>query len=371
MTNYNKDDELEGVSDQRKEAIEEDEFFYRLTPDVVLEAVEEARLSPSGHCRALNSLENRVFDIGLNDGSHIVAKFYRPHRWSRDQIQEEHHFLNDLKEEEIPALSPIPFPDEETIKSVHGINYAVWPLTGGREPSEFTFEELEITGRLLARIHNVGAGREFKDRLVLNADRLALQPMQFLIDHKFIPVPLQTQYKDIVRETADIYEELAEGVPVQRIHGDCHIGNLLYGSQGWYFLDFDDCCMGPAAQDIWMISSGRDSESIARQTSFLEAYRLFRDFDESWLKLIEPLRSLRYIHYSAWIARRWKDPAFAPAFPHFGTDDYWLTELNELKEQLNLFKKSSGKIFIMNDENTVLEEEQELTNKDFFWDMDD
>ena len=346
--------------------IMENEFYYNLTPDVVMSAVEEAGLFPGGHCRTLNSLENRVFEIGLDDGRYIVAKFYRPGRWNARQILEEHTFLNDLVVQEVPALSPLAFSDGGTLKEIEGIYYAIWPLTGGREPAEFSDEELEITGRLLARIHNVGDSRIAVERPLLSAQRLGIDSLDYLVKHKFIPPELKNEYDYAVRKTVEVYEKISEGVPVFRIHGDCHIGNLLYGSQGWYFLDFDDFCIGPAVQDIWLIASGRDPQALQRQQIFLDAYRTFRDFDNSWLSLVEPLRSLRYIHYTAWIARRWNDPAFPQAFPHFGTPEYWLTELNDLKEQLHIFQKSEPKYFIMDN---LSEENEELTNKDFFWDM--
>jgi len=330
-----------------------------------MRAAEQAGLRPTGHCRALNSLENRVFDIGLEDGTHIVAKFYRPGRWSLTQIQEEHNFLFDLRDAEIPALYPALFPDGQSIQGIEGIYYAIWPLTGGREPAEFTDEELEITGRLLARIHNVGSSREARHRPALGAEKMGLDSLQFLLDHKFIPELLEARFSKVVHDTVIVYNESSKGVPVHRIHGDCHIGNLLFGRDGWYFLDFDDFCNGPAVQDIWMISSGRDSSDLQRQQIFLDAYRTFRNFDNSWLNLIEPLRSLRYIHYSAWIARRWQDPAFPSAFPHFGTEEYWVKELNDLEEQLAFFQ-SDYTTFIFSQK---INEPETLTNKDFFWDM--
>jgi Ser/Thr protein kinase RdoA (MazF antagonist) len=343
----------------------QEDFFYRLTPDLVMEAVEQSGLRPSSHCRALNSLENRVFDIGLEDGSHMVAKFYRPGRWSYGQILEEHEFLFDLRDAEIPVLYPVLFPDGKSINTISNIHYAIWPLTGGREPSEFSDEELEITGRLLARIHNVGASKKASQRPILTSGRLGIEPMNYLLENKFIPEPLCTRYYDAVMKTAEAYDTLSQTIPVHRIHGDCHIGNLLFGRQGWYFLDFDDFCMGPAVQDIWMISSGRSQADKLRQNIFLDAYRTFRDFDDSWLKLIEPLRSLRYIHYSSWIAKRWKDPAFPLAFPHFGAEEYWVSELNDLEEQLTFFSGSHSTYFFEKPSDS----EPELTNKDFFWDM--
>jgi Ser/Thr protein kinase RdoA (MazF antagonist) len=324
-------------------------------------------LYPSGHCRALNSLENRVFDIGLDDGSHVVAKFYRPGRWNRQQIAQEHDFLFDLKDAEIPVLYPIAFPDGETIQSREGISYAIWPLTGGREPAEFSDEELGITGRLLARIHNVGAMKKADHRLDLSAKLLGIDPLEYLTANHFIPEALVNDFDYVVRKTVEVYQRESEGVPVHRIHGDCHIGNLLFGRSGWYFLDFDDFYNGPAVQDVWMISSGRDAGADKKQQVFLDAYRLFRDFDDAWLKLVEPLRSLRLIHFSGWIARRWSDPAFPAAFPHFGTEDYWLREVQDLKEQVSLYEGANKRYFIMGEET---ENPEELSNKDYFWDMD-
>ena len=351
------------------------EYFYRLTPEVVLNSMEEGGFHPSGHCRALNSLENRVFDIGLDDGSHLIAKFYRPGRWSKEQIGEEHSFLFELQKAEIPVIAPVRFQDGSTISSTHNIFYALWPLAGGREPAEFSNEELEITGRLLARIHAVGASGKNLYRQIINEETLGIKPLEFLIQNNFIPEQLQTAYRDAVLNISDIYRELAKDVPTQRIHGDCHIGNLLYGLHGWYFLDFDDCATGPAVQDIWMISSGREKEDLFRQQIFLDAYRTFFEFDDQWLSLVEPLRALRYIHYSAWIARRWKDPAFPLAFPHFGAEDYWQKELVDLNDQLQIIRKAvpSVQFVIQNDfknsESSPSKENEELTNADFFWDM--
>jgi Ser/Thr protein kinase RdoA (MazF antagonist) len=330
-----------------------------------MEAVEKNGLRPSGHCRALNSLENRVFDIGLEDGNHIVAKFYRPGRWNRLQILEEHQFLFDLRDAEIPALFPVLFPDGQSINTVGNIHYAIWPLTGGREPAEFTEEQLEITGRLLARIHNVGASRKAESRPVLSPERFGLEPLQYLMDHDFLPDTLVERYRSAVLRTVDACASLSQGIPVHRIHGDCHIGNLLFGRAGWYFLDFDDFCTGPAVQDIWMISSGREKSDLQRRQIFLDAYRTFRDFDDAWLQLIEPLRSLRYIHFSGWIARRWQDPAFPLAFPHFGTQEFWVREVDDLEKQLDIFPGAHSQFFFENRE----PDEPELTNKDFFWDM--
>ncbi|MES0488694.1 MAG: serine/threonine protein kinase [Leptospirales bacterium] len=352
------------------------EYFFRLTPDVVMDAVEEAGLYPSGHCRALNSLENRVFDIGLDDGSHIVAKFYRPGRWNDKQILEEHKFLVDLRDDEVPVLFPLPFPNGSTISQRKGIYYAIWPFSGGREPAEFSDTELEIVGRLIARIHNTGAGSAAPERPALSSKRMGLEPYNFLVENRFIPPELTNRYEYAVKKTVEVYDKLSEDIPTHRIHGDCHLGNLLFGTHGWYFLDFDDFSEGPAVQDIWLIVSERDEDSDRRLNIFLDAYRTFRDFDDRWLMLLEPLRTLRYIHYTSWIARRWKDPSFPAAFPHFGDNEFWIKEVNDLEHQLTLYAKPDASQIILennplsNSTDDAPKEEEPLTNKDFFWDME-
>lgn len=310
------------------------DLFLRLTPDWVLEAVERGGFEPSGHCLALNSLENRVYDLRLEDGNHVVAKFYRPGRWSRETILEEHGFLFELRESEIPVCAPIRFSDGETVHEVEGILYAVWPRTGGRAPDELSDETAEMLGRLVARMHNVGASRAAKYRRTLSADTYIREPLQYL--DKFLPPEWSARYKKVALALAAKYEERSRGVPLHRIHGDCHLGNLLHGREGLFFLDFDDMLVGPAVQDLWMLIVGRDEHALAQREVFLKGYRQFRPFQDRWLNLIEPLRGLRIVHYSAWIARRWKDPAFPSAFPHFGSERYWQQETMELENLLAL-----------------------------------
>lgn len=310
------------------------DLFLALTPDWVLTAVEEGGFLPTGHIMALHCLENRVYDLKLEDGSHVVAKFYRPGRWSKEQIIEEHDFLYDLDDLEIPVCAPLVFDDGESLHQVEGIYYAVWPRTGGRSPEELTDEQIQVLGRLLARIHNVGAGRSFKHRRTLDANTYVREPVSLLETQGFLPPRWAPRYRAIADELARLYESRAVGVPLHRIHGDCHYGNLLHGKEGWFFLDFDDSARGPAVQDLWLLVPGRDPESATKRELFMEAYRQFRPFEHRWLSLVEPLRAMRYIHYAAWIARRWKDPAFPSAFPHFGTEAYWEKETQDLAEQL-------------------------------------
>jgi len=317
----------------------------------------------------LNSYENRVYDLTLEDDSHIITKFYRPGRWSLEQITEEHRFLAELAENDIPVCSPLPFADGRTVHEAEGIYYGIWPRTGGRSSDELSDTELEILGRLLARIHNTGAAAKNSGRLVLNTENYAHMPLEFLTANGFLPDQYIKRYSAAVKEIAEIYDSLSADVPLHRIHGDCHLGNLLHGPEGWFFLDFDDFLTGPAVQDIWMLVPARDTTGLAQRQVFLEAYRQFREFDDSWLRLIEPLRALRYIHYSAWIARRWADPAFPAAFPHFGTDNYWEEETRNLEDQIDYFYNHSALPEGMN--SPAREAEEELTNADFFWDWEE
>jgi Ser/Thr protein kinase RdoA (MazF antagonist) len=349
-----------------------DNFFFNLTPDIVLRAIEMGGFKPTGHCLALNSYENRVYDLRIDDGSHIVAKFYRPGRWSREQILEEHRFLFDLRDDEIPVCAPLDFPEGGTLRVIEGILYAIWPRTGGRVPDELSDGQLQILGRLCARIHNNGAARHANHRIELTGSSYGLEPLAFLEERGILPEHLRERYAAAVREIVALYDTLRVGVPFHRIHGDCHLGNLLHGREGWFFLDFDDFLTGPAVQDVWMLVPARDREGLRQRGIFLDAYRQFRDFETSWLRLIEPLRALRYIRYAAWIAQRWEDPAFPAAFPHFGTVRYWEEETADLEEQIEYFHRTTDDIpeGVRRPEKSG-EDAEELTNKDYFWDWEE
>ncbi len=343
--------------------------FYNLSPDAVINALEKEGFDLTGHCMPLNSYENRVYDLRCEDGSHIVAKFYRPGRWTQEQILEEHAFLYELEENEIPVCAPLRFADGGSLHIDGGIFYAAWPRTGGRAADELTDSDLEILGRMLARIHNNGAIKSAPARMKLSARAFALDPLDFLLHGNYIPDNLRTRYSEAVYQIAEMYESASAGVPAHRIHGDCHLGNLLSGSRGWFFLDFDDFLTGPAVQDVWMLVPARDREGLRQRGVFLEAYRQFRDFDSAWLNLIEPLRAMRYIRHSAWLAARWIDPAFPRAFPYFGTNEYWHRETTDLEEQIAHCRCNVP--CFMGPADGGVEEERELTNSDFFWDYDD
>lgn len=308
--------------------------FDALGPEAALDAVESAGLRPSGHCAVLRALENRVYDVRLEDGAHVVVKFYRPGRWSRAALEEEHRFLLDLREAEIPVCAPLPLGEGGTLGELGGVWFGVWPRTGGREPDELDDEPLAILGRLLARIHNVGALRRPADRPALDPETALLDPLDELLERGLLPPHCEDRYALAVEGLADAFEARLAGVPFLRIHGDCHRGNLLHGRDGWFFLDFDDFVVGPAVHDVWVLAPDRDAEGRRQRDALLTGYRLFRDFEPRWLGLVEPLRATRFLKLSSWIARRWDEPVFRSTFPHFGSDSYWEREAHELEQQL-------------------------------------
>jgi len=314
------------------------EHFFSLTPERVLEAVEASGVHCTGLIFTLNSLENRVYDLELDDRTRVIAKFYRPGRWSAETILDEHRFLFELDEAEIPVCTPIRFPDGESLhqsKST-GIFYALFKRAGGRAPEELSDEEARRLGRLLARIHIVGAARAAPHRPRLSVQSYGRASLEVLED--LLPLSLRASFVRDVETLLDAVENRLEGLRVQRIHGDCHRGNLLWGTQGPFFLDFDDMLIGPPVQDVWLLLPGRDKESLHQRDIFLEAYESMCPFDRSSLNAVEGLRALRLLRYAAWIARRWEDPSFPRAFPHFGTQRYWEELLGDLRDQLALLE---------------------------------
>lgn len=352
------------------EAEEKTEFFFRLSPTRVLQAVEAAGFVPSGHCFALNALENRVYDVRLDDGKHVVAKFYRPGRWGRETILDEHRLLAALVDAEIPVCAPLTFPDGETLHEIEDIYYAIWPRTGGRSPDELADDQVEMLGRLMARIHSVAADLGAPNRRTLDADSVPLQALDLLQEGDWLPPSCAARYERAVESLVETYRERSRDIEIQPIHGDCHAGNLLRGDEGWFFLDFDDMVIGPPVQDVWMLIPGRDIEADRQRRLLVEAYEQFRSFDHRSFSLIEPLRGFRFVFYAGWIARRWEDPAFPDAFPHFGTDDYWETETRDLEELVERISKGDDLLTPSEREQVAISnEDTELTNKDFFWDL--
>lgn len=327
-------------------------FFFDLTPEKVLDAVEASGLKVTGRCTPLNSFENRVYEIEIEDETdgeadrsaaaqfarRRVVKFYRPGRWSSEQILQEHEFLLDLKAAEIPVVAPLEFQDGLTLHQSEGseIYYALFPKVGGRAPDELSDDQLRWIGRLLARIHQVGSTKPAQHRIAINPSNYGRKNLESLLSGNWLPMEFAKRYESVVTEICDRSQRLFDRLPasaIHRIHGDCHLGNLLLSQQGPFFLDFDDMLRGPAVQDIWLLVPGRDEDSIRQRNVLLEGYEEMKSFDYMTLKLIEPLRALRFVHYSAWLARRWDDPAFPQAFPQFNTHRYWQDELHDLEEQ--------------------------------------
>lgn len=321
--------------------------FFQLDPESILDSVEKAiqieepEIRATGRSLSLNSLENRVFDVELEDNSHVVTKFYRPGRWTKEQIEEEHEFLYALEDAEIPVVSPLWMGDRSVITSEKGIHFALFPKVRGRLMDELDDERLRTMGRYIARIHNVGEHFPFQHRLKMNVDDWAVKSLSYLQTSNFLPVEYRQRYdllcQEVVRQVRPFFEN---GKSIS-VHGDCHLGNTLWQQDSPFFLDFDDSISAPAVQDIWMVVRGRDNEAIRQRNVLLEGYEAFRPFDRLTLKFIELLRSLRMIQYSAWIARRWDDPHFPKIFPHFGSSKYWEEEMHALQESLAIFHENA------------------------------
>jgi Ser/Thr protein kinase RdoA (MazF antagonist) len=320
--------------------------YSRLTPDVVLNAVESSGLRCDGRLLALNSYENRVYQVGIEDDEAmpalVVAKFYRPDRWSDAQILEEHAFALELAEAEIPVVAPLAF-DSRTLLEAEGFRLAVFPRRGGRAPELEDPVTLEWLGRFIGRIHAVGRVRPFAARPRLDIATFGEEPREFVLAGGFIAPELVEPWKQasaLALEGVRHAFKRAGEVDTLRLHGDCHASNVLWtpatgnATGGPHFVDLDDARMGPAVQDLWMLISG-DRDDMGRQLGkILKGYEDFAEFDDRELNLVEALRTLRLIHYSAWLARRWDDPAFPIAFPFFDTPRYWQDRVLELREQI-------------------------------------
>ena len=312
--------------------------YQNLTPDIVLDAVESVGYRCDGRLLALNSYENRVYQVGLEEGAPLVAKFYRPRRWSDEAIAEEHGFTRQLQELEIPVVAPLAV-NGGTLFHFQGFRFALYPKRPGRAPELDDPDTLRWMGRFIGRIHALGAVATFRHRPVLTVESFGDESVAFLLDHGFIPPDLEPAYRsvaeDVLRRVRAAYARAGK-VRLIRLHGDCHPGNVLWSEAGPHFVDFDDCRMGPALQDMWMLLSGDRAAMTGQLLDFLEGYEEFCDFDPAELHLLEALRTLRLLHYSAWLARRWDDPAFPAHFPWFNTQRYWQDQILALREQAAL-----------------------------------
>jgi len=322
---------------------EETLAFRDLSPDRVLNAVENQGYRCDGRLLPLNSYENRVYRIGLEDGSFIISKFYRPHRWSDEAIGEEHDFSWQLADAEIPVVPPIRNDGGDTLLQLGAHRFALFPYHGGRAPDFDNLKQIEQLGRCLGRLHAVGSTENFQHRPALNIDTFGESAYRFVLDTHFIPNELQLPYRslveDLLKQIQWCYERAGE-VELIRLHGDCHGGNILWTDEGPHIVDLDDTRHAPAVQDMWMFLSGERVDQTQCLDALLEGYSVFRQFDARELHLIEALRTLRLIHYYAWIAQRWDDPAFPRVYPWFNTQRCWEQHILDLREQAALMNEA-------------------------------
>ena len=308
--------------------------FYQLGPDKVMDAVESLGYLCDGRQFPLNSYENRVYQLGIEDGVPLIAKFYRPGRWSDEQILEEHQFSFELQDQELPVVAPIRDAEGRSLFEYENFRFALFPRKGGQGPELDNLDNLHLLGKLLGRMHAVGAVKPFVHRPVLNSQTFGHDAVATVSE--FIPAELKLSYDSLVRDLLQAVDEvIAAAGPVAhiRVHGDCHAGNILWRDDNAHFVDLDDARMAPAVQDIWMLLSGSRDRQLAQLSEVVDGYDQFFEFQPRELKLVEALRSLRIIHHAAWLASRWEDPAFPMGFPWFNTVRYWSEHILELREQ--------------------------------------
>lgn len=308
--------------------------FDTLTPDRVLDAIESIGYLSDARVLALNSYENRVYQVGIDDAEPLIAKFYRPGRWTDEAILEEHAFTAELASCEVPVVAPLVRDGVSLFR--HGeFRFAVFPRRGGRAPEPGNLDQLYRLGQLLGRLHGVGASRAFVAREALTVDNFGTASLATLLDGGFIPKSLLPAYSSVARHLLDKIQAAFATTRFNsiRLHGDCHPGNIMCRDEVFHLVDLDDCRKGPAVQDLWMMLAGDRQERLGQLAELMEGYNEFHDFDPRELSLIEPLRALRQLHYSAWLARRWDDPAFPHSFPWFGSERYWGDQILALREQ--------------------------------------
>ncbi len=313
--------------------------YYALSPNLILDAVESFGVRCTGGILPLNSYENRVYQLGIEDNAPLVAKFYRPGRWSDAAILEEHAFTTQLAEREIPVVAPLPDPKGNTLIEYNGFRFALFSSQGGRRPELEHAEQRVWIGRFIGRIHALGAAQAFQSRPTLTVQEFGIDAVKFLLGEGFIPADLAIPYRTLVEhllKQIDVSFARAGDIQLIRLHGDCHPSNILWTERGPHFVDFDDCRMGPAVQDLWMLLSGERDEMTMQLADILDGYCDFHEFDPRELHLIEALRTLRMLNYSAWLARRWQDPSFPKNFPWFNTNRYWEDQILALREQAAL-----------------------------------
>ncbi len=310
--------------------------YHKLTPEKAINLVEDSLgVRCTNLCRPLNSYINRVYELEGEDGSGLVAKFYRPGRWSKYALQDEHDFLLEMAEQEIPVVAPLVLQEGSTLGSHGDMYFAVFPKKGGRSFDEYNDDQWLELGRLLGRVHNVGAKHLPKDRVTMAPEKVTRTQVDYILAGKFIPSDLAQQFKELTASLIEEVSPLFASIEMIRIHGDCHFSNLIYRpDESFFVIDLDDMAVGPPVQDLWMLLPGYVEDSLAEIDIFLEGYEVFRSFDRRTLLLIEPLRAMRYIHYTAWCAHQVAEDGLSRVAPDFGTREYWHQEIRDLGEQL-------------------------------------
>lgn len=309
--------------------------FSSLTPDLVIQLVETALgVRASNLCRPLTSYINRVYDVQLDDGSWVVPKFYRPGRWDRAALQDEQDFLTDLAAAELPVIAPLRAPGGRTLHEHNGLYFSIYPKKGGRPVDEFNDEQWKEFGRLIGRVHNVGMTHRPRNRITIHPRKSTQDNLRAILALEFPHESLKREYTQIATELLNHITPLFDGVPTHRIHGDCHAANILQRpGESMFLIDFDDMALGPSVQDLWMILPAHLRESRRELDLILEGYETFRELDRTTLRLIEPLRAMRFIHFTAWCARQKLDGGFARLAPDWGTGGYWKREIQDLQRQ--------------------------------------
>lgn len=319
--------------------------FSQLTPDFVLDAVESIGVMTDARIVTLNSYENRVYQVGVDEGDPIIAKFYRPERWQDAQILEEHAFSFALAEAEIPVVTPLVI-EGGTLFEYQGYRFSLFPRRGGRAPELDDDDTLYTLGQYLGRMHALAQSEPFKQRPVLNVQTFGIDSRDYLLDNRCVPDSMREAYETVTEQLLTKITERVSQVAAEdiRLHGDCHPGNILWRDDRPNFVDLDDARMGPRVQDIWMLLSGEPERQRVQLANIVEGYDMFHSFPLKELALIESLRGLRQMHYAAWLARRWNDPAFPLHFPWFAHERYWAEHITGLREQLYLLDQPSIQI---------------------------
>ncbi|CAM3471622.1 serine/threonine protein kinase [Parendozoicomonas haliclonae] len=322
--------------------------YEALTPDTVIDAVESLGYLSDARILALNSYENRVYQVGIEDEQPIIAKFYRPERWSDEQIKEEHTFSQELADLEISVIPPLADSHGKTLHEFGGFRFSVFTRKGGHAPELDNLDHLFSLGQLMGRIHKVGSARTFSFRNEMSLQHFGTDNVTWLLDNDMIPMSLRTAYETLAKDILDKLEAVGsqvKDVETIRLHGDCHPGNILVRDDVFHFVDFDDCINGPAIQDLWMFLNGDRQNKMAQLSELIDGYNEFHEFNPAELRLVEYLRTLRLINYSAWLARRWDDPAFPIAFPWFNSERYWADHILELREQMAILDEEPLTLF--------------------------